>query len=285
MKLSNSINRLLVTGMLLPVFVFGDTLVLRSGERVQGTFIGGSARQIRMDVNGETRIFEIDRVRTLTFQGDDTAPPPMPRNDSRSDAARGDDRPRLRRADSAQEPPPYVPDNAAARAPLGVTIDPGTSLTVRMIDPVDSETARTGQTFRASIDEPVTVDGQVVIPRGADVMTKLVAEQQANKINGRPSLTLVIMSVTVNGQPVDVTTSDVQTEGASRGKKSAGVIGGGTALGAIIGGLAGGGRGAAIGAVSGAAAGTGVQVLTNGEKVRIPSETRLTFRLQNPVRL
>lgn len=285
MTIDISMRRTLLAGLALVALANADTLTLRSGERIQGTFIGGSARQIRMDVNGDVRTFEIDRVRSLTFQGDDFAPLP-PRNDSpRSDTAR-DDRPRLRRTDSAQEPPAYVPDSSvASRAPLGVTLDPGTNLTVRMIDAVDSERARTGQTFRASIDEPVTVGDQVVIPRGADVLTKLVAETQANKINGRPSLTLVVMSVTVNGYPVDVTTSDVETAGSSRGKKSAGVIGGGTALGAIIGGLAGGGKGAAIGAVSGAAAGTGVQVLTKGESVRIPSETRLTFRLQNPVRL
>jgi hypothetical protein len=63
------------------------------------------------------------------------------------------------------------------------------------------------------------------------------------------------------------------------------VIGGGAALGAIIGAVAGGGKGAAIGAGSGAALGTGAEVLTSGQKVKIPSETRLTFRLQSPVQL
>ena len=270
--------RTVVAGFLLAAFANADTLTLRSGEKVQGTYIGGSARQIRMDVNGDVRTFELDRVRSLSFQNDDFNAPPVTRNDSGREAP-----PRLRRTDSAQEPPPYIPENT--RQALGLTLDPGTSLTIRMIDPVDSETARLGQTFRASIDEPVTIGDQVVIPRGADVLAKLVADQKANKISGRPALTLALVSVNVNGQPVEITTSDVETAGASRGKKSAGIIGGGTALGAIIGGLAGGGKGAAIGAVSGAAAGTGVQVLTNGEKVRIPSETRLTFRLQNPVRL
>ena len=62
-------------------------------------------------------------------------------------------------------------------------------------------------------------------------------------------------------------------------------MGGGAALGAIVGALAGGGKGAAIGAGSGAALGGGVQVLTHGQTVKIPSETRLTFRLQNPAQL
>jgi hypothetical protein len=166
-----------------------------------------------------------------------------------------------------------------------LTIPVDTPITIRMIDPVDSETARLGQTFRASIDEPVLVNGQEVIPRGADVVTKLVEAQQSGKIQGRAVLTLALSTITVNGQQVNVTSSDVRTESSSRGARSGAVIGGTAALGAIIGAIAGGGKGAAIGATSGAAAGTGVQVLTAGQKVKVPSETRLTFQLQNPVQL
>ena len=156
-----------------------------------------------------------------------------------------------------------------------------------MIDPVNSETARLTESraFRASLDEPVFVNGQEVVPRNADVLTKLVAAQQSGKIEGRTALTLAISTITINGRPVDVTSTDIQTKSGSRGARSAGVIGGGAALGAIIGGIAGGGKGAAIGAGSGAAVGTGAEVLTSGQKVKIPSETRLTFRLQSPVQL
>ena len=73
---------------------------------------------------------------------------------------------------------------------------------------------------------------------------------------------------------------------AARGERSsAKVIGGTAVLGAIIGGIAGGGKGAAIGLGAGAGAGTAVQVATKGQRVRVPSETRLTFTLQQPVRL
>jgi hypothetical protein len=154
-----------------------------------------------------------------------------------------------------------------------------------MIDSVDSDTARLGQTFRASLDEPLDVNGQIVAPRGADVLTKLVQDQQSGKIQGRTVLTLALVNITINGQRVDVTSTDVTQQSESRGSKSAKVIGGATALGTIIGALGGGGKGAAIGAVSGAAAGGAVQVLTSGQKVKIPSETRLTFRLQKPVQL
>jgi len=166
-----------------------------------------------------------------------------------------------------------------------MTIPADTTVTVRMIDAVNSETSRTGQTYRASLDEPIVVDGREVAPRGADVMTKLVADQNSGKIQGKTVLTLALSTITINGVPMDVTSFDVQTASGSRGARSAKVIGGTAALGAVIGAIAGGGKGAAIGAGSGAAVGTGAEVLTGGQKVNIPSETRLVFRLQNPVRL
>ncbi|HWE52443.1 MAG TPA: hypothetical protein VG273_21785 [Bryobacteraceae bacterium] len=250
-------------------FLSADTLILKSGERVEGTYMGGTSRQVRMDLNGNVRTFEIGDIRSVTFADQSyqaPAPPPPP-------VARTYDDPRRDR-DREERPPS-----------MGVMIPADTPLTIRMIDSVDSDRARLGQTFRASLDEPVFVNGNQVIPRGADVLTKLVAEQQSGKIEGRAALTLAISTVTINGQPVDVTTTDVRSESGSRGKRSAGVIGGTAALGAIIGGIAGGGKGAAIGAGSGAAVGTGAEVLTSGQKVRIPSETRLTFRLQNPIQL
>jgi hypothetical protein len=154
-----------------------------------------------------------------------------------------------------------------------------------MIDAVNSDSAYLGQMFKASLDEPVVVNGQTVIPRGADVMTKLVQDQQSGKIQGRTVLTLALSTISINGRPVDVTSTDVRNESKSRGARSGEVIGGTAALGAIIGAIAGGGKGAAIGAGSGAAVGTGAEVLTSGQKVRIPSETRLSFRLQSPIQL
>ncbi len=89
----------------------------------------------------------------------------------------------------------------------------------------------------------------------------------------------------MNGKKFEVDTAAVTTAGESRTGQSAKVIGGTAALGAIIGAIAGGGKGAAIGAVAGGGAGTAVQVLTQGTRVRVPSETRLTFALQAPVRI
>lgn len=248
----------------LATLLSADTLTLRNGEVVQGTYLGGSAREIRMDLNGAIRTFDVGQIQSVTFSDPAYQPPPPP-------------------PPQASNFPPR--QQGPAPGPLGITIPVDSPVTVRMIESVNSDTARLGQTFRASLDDPIYVNGQVVVPRGADVLTKLVEDQQSGKIEGRTVLKLALVTITINGMPVNVTSGDVKQESSSRGARSAKVIGGTAALGALIGGLAGGGKGAAIGAGSGAAVGTGAEVLTSGQKVKIPSETRLTFRLQQPVQL
>ena len=183
-------------------------------------------------------------------------------------------------------PGPYGPNQYPPQpAPTGVQIPAGTQITVRLIDPVNSETDTLGQTYRASVDQPVFVSGQTVIPRGADVVAALIDAEKSGKIQGRTVLTLDLKTITLNGHPYDVVTTGAPQASDPRGKRSAEVIGGTAALGAIIGAIAGGGKGAAIGAGSGAAVGTAGQVLTSGQKVKIPAETRISFTLQNPLTL
>lgn len=248
-----------------------DTLTLRNGSVVEGNYLGGTAREIRMEVGSGIQNFPINSVIGIQFGHSGSDAPIQPNGQS----------------SSSNYPPPapaqsYPPRDQGSN--YGVEIPAGTQLTVRMIDSVDSDVSRMGDTFRASIDEPVIVNGQTIISRGADVTARLVDDQKSGKIQGRTTLKLVLTSVTVNGRPVEISTQDVIKESSSRGARSAKVIGGTTALGAIIGGIAGGGRGAAIGAGSGAAVGTGAQEVTGGQRVRIPSETRLVFTLSYGVR-
>lgn len=243
---------------------FADTLTLKDGKVVTGTYLGGTARQIKMEVADGIQTFEVDRVASLQFQGSaSAATQPALSQPTRLDS---------------------LPASSSDAGP-GVELAAGTNITIRMIDAVDSETNRVGQTFRANIDEPVVVGSQVVIPRGADAVVKLVDSKESGKIAGRTELGLDLMSVRVGGKMVDISTQEVTKASGSRGARSAKVVGGTTALGAIIGGIAGGGRGAAIGAGSGAAVGTGAEVMTKGQRVRIPSETRLTFTTAYPVRI
>lgn len=254
-----SIGFSLVLVSLLPA----DTLTLRNGRQIQGTYLGGSAREIKIAASDQLQTINLDELARIDF----SAPTQAEGTRSRTSQGRG-----------------FRP-KAAGTAPVIVELPEGTNLVVRMIDSVDSKVSRVGQRFAASLDEPVVVNGETVIPRGADVVVKLTDARESGKLAGRSELTLDLAAIKVNGRIVDVNTETVSRESSSRGKRTAKIAGGTTALGAIIGAIAGGGKGAAIGAGAGAATGLGAEVLTHGQRVKIPSETRLTFMLETPVRL
>jgi hypothetical protein len=173
-------------------------------------------------------------------------------------------------------------NDAPSPQPLGITLQAGASSVVRMIDAVDSKTAQVGQDFAGSLDAPVAdANGETVIPRGADVVLRLVDSKQSGKIAGRAELALSMMSVRVNGQLVDIRTQTVTQKSADRAGRSAGTIGGGALGGAVLGG----GKGAAIGLGAGAASGAAVEMVTAGQRVNVPAEARLTFVLDNPVKI
>jgi len=267
---------------------FADTITLKSGRVINGTYLGGTARTLRVDDGMNVQTLNISDVVRIEFGNGAPSMERTTRNDDRPVLRRGnsdDDRPVLRRSENVmrpddQAPPPPPPPPAMAN----FTLPAGTNLTVRMIDAVDSETNRVGQTFRASLDQPVMLDGNTAIPRGTDAIVKLVDSQESGKLTGRADLKLSLQSLSVGGRMVDINSQTVTQESSSRGARTAKVAGGTAALGAIIGGIAGGGKGAAIGAGAGAAAGAGAEVVTSGQKVHIPSETRLTFVLDNAVR-
>jgi hypothetical protein len=211
---------------------------------------------------------------------------PPPQNGTYSESSNNPPPPGPPGGYQSQPPPGYNPPAPPeGPGPAGIEIPAGTEIVVRMIDPVNSERDNLGQTYRATIDQPVFVNGQTVIPRGSDAVATLIDAKQSGKIEGKTVLTLDLKNVTVNGHPYDIVTTGVSRASGSRGERSAKVIGGAAALGAIIGAAAGGGRGAAIGAGSGAAVGTAAEVATSGQKVKIPAETRLTFTLQNALDL
>lgn len=252
--------RLLSALLLLAGLGLADTVTFRDGHTVNGSFLGGDARNIRVAVGDRVESYAIGDIVSVSFGGAPVSAAPARREEARREDRR--------------------------EASGGPTLASGTVLTIRMVDSVDSERDHVGQTFRASLDEPVVDSGgNTLIPRGSDVVVKLVDDQQSGKLAGRTVLTLDLASVRVNGRDVEIDTQSVTEQSGSRTARSGKVIGGTAALGAIIGAIAGGGKGAAIGAGAGAGAGTVAEVATKGQRVRIPSETRLTFTLQQAVRL
>ena len=329
-----------VLAFCLATAVWADIITLKSGRVINGTYLGGSAREVKVQIGDQVETFDVSQIARIEFgsgggaappastdrptlhraggsapppdddrptlRRSDSTPPPddsrptLRRADNAPPAAPDDDRPSLRRADADSGTPRQAPilrpgdseptaatTAANVNAPAPTELPAGTNLVVRMIEGVDSDKATVGQTFRASLVEAVNFPGtsQVAFPRGSDVVVKLVNTKDSGKLAGKAELTLSLWSVKVGDRIIDVDTQTVTKESDSRGAKSATMAGGGAVLGAVIGGIAGGGKGAAIGAAAGAGAGTGAELATKGQRVKIPSETQLTFVLDNAVRI
>jgi hypothetical protein len=167
--------------------------------------------------------------------------------------------------------------------PQKVTIPSGTTLAVRLVDTIDSETAQPSQTFHATLDSPLAVEGEVAIPAGYEVEGHVVDVKSAGKFAGQSLLALQLDRISVGGKYYNIQTDQYRRQGTSRGKNTAEKVGAGAAIGAIIGGIAGGGKGAAIGAAAGGGLGGGVQAATHGQQIKLPSETVLNFTLQAPL--
>ena len=180
---------------------------------------------------------------------------------------------------AAPTPPPPPPPPQ----PRPVRIDAGTTVTIRMIDGVDSSVNQPGEIFHASLDAPLVAGNEVVAPKGTDVYVRLVSASQAGKFSGKSELHLELIKLELHGQSYPLVSSTYSLTGGSRGKNTAEKVGGGAVLGAIIGAIAGGGKGAAIGAGVGGAGGGVYQAATHGKEVKIPSETKLDFQLDQPV--
>jgi len=177
----------------------------------------------------------------------------------------------------ATPPPPPPPQPRQVQVPLGTTV------TIRMIDGVDSSVNKAGEIFHASLEAPLVVDNEVLVPRGADVYVRLSSASAAGHISGQSELHLELVKLEFQGNSYPLVSSTYSVSGESRGKDSAKKIGGGAVLGALIGAIAGGGKGAAIGAGVGGGAGGVYQGATSGKAVKIASETKLDFQLDQPV--
>jgi hypothetical protein len=190
--------------------------------------------------------------------------------------------------DTAPPPPPVPVDTAPPTPPpppppKKLVIDQGTQLTVRLVDPIDSEKNQTGDTFHATLNTALASEGEEAIPAGTDIIGHLVDVKSAGKFAGQSEVVLQLDSIHSGGQTYTLQTDQYRKQAASRSKNTGEKVGGGAILGGIIGAIAGGGKGAAIGAAAGAGAGGAVQGATKSQQIKLPSETVLNFTLQAPI--
>jgi hypothetical protein len=170
-------------------------------------------------------------------------------------------------------------------APKPIVVEAGTAISVTVDQSVSSKTSNEGDHFDASLAAPVMVGEKQVIPSGAKARGTVTVAKSAGKFKGHAELGVTLDSVTVNGHEYSVQTSSVVEAGKGRGERTAVGAGGGAAVGAIIGAIAGGGKGAAIGAGAGAGAGTAGAAYTGNRDITIAPETKLAFKLKEPLEI
>lgn len=300
-----------------------QTLTLTDGTQYQGRFLGGTPDLITfIDQDNVRRRVSVNQIQSLLFtapysysqqapgaQPDQPPPPPPP------DAAANQPgypppspAPYTAANQSGYPPPspaPYTAANQSGYAPpppaqpyqsaspadvpppqptsTYAALPAGTEIVVRTNESIRTNHGEVGRHFSATIDRDVRdANGNIVIPAGSEA--RMVVRDA-----GGGEVVLDLQSVFANGQRYFLNTTDIvaghDREGLGSNRRTGEYVGGGAVLGTLLGAIAGGGRGAAIGAVAGAAAGAGTEVLTRGADIRVPAETRLRFRLDQPVSL
>lgn len=173
-----------------------------------------------------------------------------------------------------------------APTPRKTTLEAGTALTVRTTNTLSTKTVQSGETFTASLEEPIVDGSRVIAPRGATVYGKVVNADPGGRVKGVASLTVRLTELqTADGQRVAINTDSYGVRARTTKKKDATKVGIASGVGAAIGAIAGGGDGAAKGAGIGAGAGAGAVLATRGDPAVIPSESVITFSLTDPVTL
>jgi hypothetical protein len=167
--------------------------------------------------------------------------------------------------------------------PKPMTVPVGTAISVRLGERLGTKTSHSGDTFRVTVAQAVTMDDKVVIPQGAEATGKVVQAVPKGRFKGASKLQIVLNSINVNGTDYQLETAAATRTMKGKGKRTATMIGGGAGAGAVIGALAGGGKGAAIGAAAGAGAGTAGAAFTDNKDIVLPAETIITFRLLQPL--
>jgi hypothetical protein len=166
-----------------------------------------------------------------------------------------------------------------------MTVPEGTKLTVTLIDSLSTETSSEGDTFMASLSEPVVVDGKVVADKGTKVQGRVERVEEPGKVKGRATLELALTGIYDNSRMIKLSTEPFAAIAEDNKDRDAGIIAGGAGVGAVIGAIAGGKKGAAIGAIIGGGSGTTAVLVTRGEHIRLDSETKVNFVLDDSVRL
>jgi hypothetical protein len=180
---------------------------------------------------------------------------------------------------TGQEAPPAPPQ------PRYATLSAGTVIPVRLQDPLDTAVNKTGDTFRAVVDEDILVGNSVVVPRGSLVEGKLTYVERSGRVKGRAAMSMQFVSLQVDGRTYPLQTEILSFEAEATKSEDATKVGVASGIGAAIGAIAGGGKGAAIGAAVGAGAGGATVAATRGKELQYSPEQQFQFTLNEAVQI
>jgi hypothetical protein len=196
-------------------------------------------------------------------------------------------------------PPPADPD---ANIVMSVPIVPGqmndgTILHVILQTPLSTTESRVGDTFLAALAQPVTQNGEVLLPIGSQIRGRITELHGGRRITGPASIRLEPEYITLpDGTShrlfaqvagIDsISNAHVSSEGAivdsGHSKAALTTVAATTGGAAITGAVLGGGVGAVVGAGIGAGVGT-VWWLRRDIQQSLPAGTRLAFSLDAPL--
>lgn len=166
------------------------------------------------------------------------------------------------------------------------TVPAGTTVSIRLMDPLHSGQNAVGDTFAGTLSAALKVGNRVVAPVGSTVEGEVTHVVHSGRLKKPAELSFVLTSLKPRGgKAYSLTTEEYALKNKSKKKRNIGIIGGGTAAGAVIGGLAGGKKGALIGGALGAGGGTATAAATGKKEIKLAVEEEVVFTLANAVRL
>jgi hypothetical protein len=233
-----------------PSLALADTITLDDGQTLKGTFQGISEGRVRFEAFGNAMEFDAGDVQSLSL--DKAAPVPTTPQPAQA---------------PAQPPAP-----ARAQAMAG-TVPAGTVLLVKTNTELITGRVSKGDPFITTLETAVTVNGQVLLPKGTRVFGRVSDAVKGGRLARIARLVIELNDIEGKSGRIPIRTDQQGFEGERQGTLRK------VAIGAAIGSIDDGSEGAEDGAAYGGVA----AAMTPGNQIRIPPGMLLEFRLQSPV--
>ncbi|GAC1701153.1 MAG: hypothetical protein NVS9B4_03920 [Candidatus Acidiferrum sp.] len=161
----------------------------------------------------------------------------------------------------------------------GAAAQTPSTVNVRLIGALSSESSRAGDSFTATLAEPLIVGDRIVAQKDARIRGSVREAVSSGRLSRPALITLRLESVQPRSGRYPIQTGDLTVKADSHASRNVLIVGGAAGAGALIGGMTGGGKGASIGAAAGAGAGTLGAYLSGKHEIVLPAETLLTFHV------